>query len=140
MSQTSPLLLQNLIPLSTELKVNTYDIDIAGHVNNIVYVRWLEDLRNLVFSQICPLEKVLQLNYYPVVAFTEMKYKKQITLFDKPIGKMHIESYSHGIFVLMAEIRVNNSIAFTAKQKCVLMNLSDKKMYKGQIDELITKQ
>ena len=27
------------------LKVQGYDIDVAGIVSNIVYVRWLEDLR-----------------------------------------------------------------------------------------------
>jgi len=32
-----------LVPLP--LKAQTYDIDFAFHVNNQVYVRWLEDLR-----------------------------------------------------------------------------------------------
>jgi len=125
-----------VLSVETEIKVNTYDIDIADHVNNIVYLRWLEDLRNLLFSRMCPLDKILELNYYPVVAHTEMKYKKQITLFDKPIGKMIVEKYSHGVIVLRAEIRVNNCSVFSATQKCVLMNLTTKKMYKGRIDEL----
>jgi len=31
--------------VSLDIRVQTYDIDFAGHVNNQVYVRWLEDLR-----------------------------------------------------------------------------------------------
>lgn len=41
----------NLLFIEVPLFVNTYDIDVAGHVNNIVYVRWLEDMRNELFSQ-----------------------------------------------------------------------------------------
>ena len=32
-------------------RVMTYDIDFAGIVSNISYIRWLEDLRNLFAEQ-----------------------------------------------------------------------------------------
>jgi len=121
------------------LKVNTYDIDIAGHVNNIVYIRWIEDLRAELFSQIYPLEKLLEINYYPVVISTELKYKGQIKLFDKPIGRIFLESYSHGVIMLKIEICLNDDTAFTATQKCVLMNLTTHKMLMGSFEKLIQK-
>ena len=117
--------------------VNTYDIDVAGHVNNIVYVRWLEDLRNKLFTQIYPMEKLLDINHHLVVVSSELKYKKQIKLFDKPLGKMFMQSYSHGIIILKAEIMVENSLAFIATQKCVLMNLNENKMFTGHIRDLV---
>jgi acyl-CoA thioester hydrolase len=112
-------------------------IDVAGHVNNIVYIRWLEDLRNELFSQVYDLQKLLEINHYLVVASCEMKYKKTIKLFDKPVGKILLHSYSHGLFVLKAEININNHIAFAATQKCVLMNLNNNKMFYGNIKDLI---
>jgi len=121
------------------LKVNTYDIDIAGHVNNIVYIRWIEDLRPELFSQIYPLEKLLEINYYPVVISTELKYKGQIKLFDRPIGRIFLESYSHGVIMLKIEICLNDDTAFTATQKCVLMNLTTHKMLMGSFEKLIQK-
>jgi len=121
------------------LKVNTYDIDIAGHVNNIVYIRWIEDLRAELFSQIYPLEKLLEINYYPVVISTELKYKGQIKLFDKPIGRIFLESYSHGVIMLKIEICLNDDTAFTATQKCVLMNLTTHKMLMESFEKLIQK-
>jgi len=121
------------------LKVNTYDIDIAGHVNNIVYIRWIEDLRAELFSQIYPLEKLLEINYYPVVISTELKYKGQIKLFDKPIGRIFLESYSHGVIMLKIEICLNDDTAFTATQKCVLMNLTTHKMFMESFEKLIQK-
>lgn len=117
--------------------VNTYDIDIAGHVNNIVYIRWLEDLRNKLFAQIHPLEKLLEANHYPVVVSSDVKYKKQIKLFDKPVGIMFMHNYSHGVFTVKAEINLDNHIAFVAVQKCVLINLNDNKMFKGNIKDLV---
>lgn len=112
------------------LNVNTYDIDAAGHVNNIVYLRWLEDMRNFLFSQFCPVKNLLEIGFYPMVAACEMKYKKSVKLFNKPVGKMFIKDYRHGIFYLKAEIKVAGRTAFTAEQKCVLVRLSDNKMYK----------
>lgn len=119
------------------IEVKTYDIDVAGHVNNLVYVRWREDLRNELFSQIYPLEKLIELNYYPVVISNEMKYKSQIKLFNKPVGTIYLDSYSHGVITLKAEINNNQRIVFTAIQKCVLMNLKTHKMFMGSLDRLI---
>jgi acyl-CoA thioester hydrolase len=119
------------------LQVKTYDIDIAGHVNNIVYIRWIEDLRAELFSQIYPLEKLLEINYYPVVISTELKYKGQLKLFDNPIGKIILENYSHGVIHLKVEITNNDSMVFTATQKCVLMNLDTQKMFMGSLEKLL---
>ncbi|MCX6173931.1 MAG: thioesterase family protein [Ignavibacteriales bacterium] len=121
------------------LMVNTYDIDVAGHVNNIVYIRWLEDMRNEFFSQNFSLEKLLEVDHYPVVISTDVKYKKQIKLFDKPVGEIFLHNYSHGMFVFKAEISINNLIVFMATQKCVLMNLKDHKMFKGNIYDLVNR-
>ena len=123
--------------IELQLAVNTYDIDVAGHVNNIVYIRWLEDLRNELFSQVYDLQKLLEVNHYLVVASCEMKYKKTIKLFDKPIGKIHLHSYLHGVIVFKAEIEIDNHIAFMATQKCVLMNLDNNKMFYGNINDLV---
>lgn len=119
------------------LLVNTYDIDVAGHVNNIVFIRWLEDLRNKLFMQLYSLQKLLELDFYLVVVASDMKYKKQIKLFDIPVGKMFLKSYSHGVFVFNAEITIEQRIAFTATQKCVLLNLTDNKMFVGNINDLV---
>lgn len=122
----------------TTLLVNTYDIDIAGHVNNIVYIRWLEDMRTKLFEQIYSLSNLLQNNYYLVVISCDTKYKKAIKLFDTPIATMRLQSYEHGVLSFKAEIRINNNTAFSAIQRCVLMNLEENKMFLGNIEEITT--
>ncbi len=58
------------MPLITEkiFDIKTYDIDIAGHVNNIVFVRWLEELRVKLFEQTLPIVDLIKENKFPVVA------------------------------------------------------------------------
>jgi hypothetical protein len=42
--------------IQLRFQVRTYDIDYAGIVSNIVYIRWLEDLRLALLDQHVPLE------------------------------------------------------------------------------------
>ena len=112
------------ISTKLELKIRTYDIDIAGHVNNAVYINWLEDLRTKLFLKFFNLPELLSSHSYPVVVSTEIKYKKFLKLFDKPIGVMCIETLQHGIFKLTAEISLNNKIVASGKQKCVIFDLA----------------
>ena len=57
-------------------QIKTYDIDIAGHVNNNVFIKWFEDLRIKLFNEHFMLPKLLSNNIYPVVVSTEIFYKK----------------------------------------------------------------
>jgi len=118
------------LSFETKVEIKPYDSDVANHVNNIVYIRWLEDLRIKLFDQFLPISKLLEEKIYLVVISTDIKYKKQLTLFDEPTGKIKLTDYSHGIFTLNAEISVSNKIAFTAIQKCILMDLTSGKMLK----------
>ena len=119
------------ISSSLNPEIKTYDIDVAGHVNNAVYVQWIEDLRTKLFNEHFDLPGLMEKNLYPVVTSTDIQYKKFLKLFDKPIGVIKLESFNHGIFTLDIEINIVGKIAITAKQKCVLFDLSKLKMIKG---------
>ena len=107
---------------SIDFEVKTYEIDIAGHVNNIVYVKWLEDLRIKLFSQFLPLENLVNEKLYPVVTSTVIHYKKQLKLGDKPCGTMLINFVKHSVMNLKFSIASNGNISAYGEQKCVLMN------------------
>lgn len=107
------------------LEIKTYDIDVAGHVNNAVYVHWFEDLRTKLFNDHFNLSKLLAKNLYPVVISTEIHYKKSLKLFDKPVGVMYIESLNHGIFTLKAEIKLDGKLSASGLHKCVMFDLKN---------------
>ena len=52
-------------PLEVELTipVRSYDIDFAGIVSNIVYIRWLEDLRLKWLDEHFPLDRQFKQGY-----------------------------------------------------------------------------
>ncbi|MGB8320012.1 MAG: acyl-CoA thioesterase [Ignavibacteriaceae bacterium] len=124
--------------LSVELKpdIKTYDIDIAGHVNNIVYIRWFEELRTKLFNNYFNLQDLLSNNLYPVVVSTNINYKKYLKLFDKPVGIMSMECCNHGIITLKVEMKLEEKIVAFGEQKCVLMNLTTGEMNKEKLKSI----
>lgn len=113
----------NLFSAEINFNVKPYDIDAAGHVNNAVYFKWLEDLRVKLFENFLPVNELLKRNQYLVVTSANIKYKRQISLEDKPSGTMRLERIDRIIWVLKAEFTVNNFIASAAEQKCVVVDL-----------------
>jgi len=119
--------------------VKTYDIDAAGHVNNVVYLKWIEDLRTKIFDNLCNLSKLYSDNYYPVVISTNIQYKNQIKLFDKPAGTIKITDYKYGIFTLEINILLYDKLSAFAEQKCIILDLMNSQMIRGKkIHHLIT--
>ncbi len=119
-----------------KLVIKTYDIDVAGHVNNIVYIKWFENLRTKLFKEHFNLKALLSTNLYPVVISTNIKYKKFLKLFDKPVGLISFVSCNHGIIKLKYEIKINGKIAALGEQTCVLMDLKTGKMVKEKLEVL----
>jgi acyl-CoA thioester hydrolase len=120
----------NKLEASINFNIKTYEIDIAGHVSNIVYVKWLEDLRCKLFEQIIPIDKLLNEDLYPVVTSTTLVYKKQLKLGDNPFGFIWIENIKHNMMILKFNFISDEKICVFAEQKCVVMNLK-----KGTIDK-----
>ena len=116
-------------PLAIELQlpVKTYDIDFAGIVSNIVYVRWLEDLRLEMLSSFWPLEEQLQHGIAPIVLQTSIDYKQSIQMSDRPIGKMWIASLAALRWSVGAEISIAGKTAAIAQQMGIFINLETKK-------------
>lgn len=116
-------------PLEVELQlpVKTYDIDFAGIVSNIVYVRWLEDLRLEMLSNFFPLQEQLEHGFAPIVLQTTIDYKQSIQMTDRPIGKMWMESLAPLRWMVGAEISLAGKVSAIARQTGIFVNLQTKK-------------
>jgi acyl-CoA thioester hydrolase len=121
---------------SINFEIKTYEIDVAGHVNNIVYVKWLEDLRCKLFDQILPINNLLLGSLYPVVTSTNIIYKKQLKLGDQPSGFIWVEKIKHNMIMLKFNFIINRSICALAEQKVILMNLKNGTMDKERLKTL----
>ncbi|HEX6304971.1 MAG TPA: thioesterase family protein [Anaerolineales bacterium] len=113
-------------PLQVHLdpKVRTYDIDFAGVVSNIVYIRWLEDLRLTVLETYYPLEKLLDAGLAPTLVETRIKYLKAIHIKDRPHAQMWITQVSRLKFIFKAEFTVDGEVVTQAEQVGCLIDMS----------------
>jgi acyl-CoA thioester hydrolase len=121
--------------IELNLEIKHYNIDDAGHVNNAVYINWLEDLRVKLFQKILPLDVIIKKGYHLVVTSTTIEYKHPLYLFDKPIGKIKVEKFEKGIWFISAVIELKNRVIAKAKQKCVLVDNKTHKMIKNNFEK-----
>ncbi len=109
------------------LPVRGYDIDFAQIVSNIVYVRWLEDLRTKMLDEYFPLDRQVANGYVPVLMATSIEYKRPVVMFDQPIGHMWIASLEKVKWINQAEIVVGGKIVAQATQTGVFVRLDSKR-------------
>lgn len=109
------------------LPVRTYDIDFAGIVNNIVYVRWLEDLRLEMLARHFPLEEQIKNGFAPVILQTKIDYKQSIKISDQPSGKMWMQNLESLRWTVNAAIAVNGRVAAFGEQVGIFIDLQSNK-------------
>jgi acyl-CoA thioester hydrolase len=110
-----------------KLPVQTYDIDFAGIVSNIVFVRWLEDLRLGLMAQAYPLIRALEDDVAPILTATRIDYRRPVTIADALVGRMRIAGLGRVRWRLKAEFAVGDAIHAEAEQEGLFMRLSTRR-------------
>jgi acyl-CoA thioester hydrolase len=113
-------------PLCVELDipVRTYDIDFGGIVSNIVYIRWLEDLRTKMLETYLPLDELMKQDVVPVVVKTTIQYHRPVRLFDKLHAIMWMGDMGTARGTLVAEFVVGDTVVTRAEQIGAFVRLS----------------
>ena len=119
------ILMQKSSELTRTIPVRTYDIDFGGIVSNIVYIRWLEDLRVQMLAEHFSLETaVRELGIAPVLVRTEIDYKRPIRLFDHVQARMWVAEVGAVRQVLQAEFTVNGLLHTQARQTTCFVDMT----------------
>lgn len=120
MSHTKPR------PLLIErpIVVRTYDIDFANIVHNIVYLRWLEDLRSDILVDALPIDEILATGISPILTRTEIEYRHPVKIGDPIVGRMWVADLSHTRWTLSSEIILGETICAAARQSGYFAELS----------------
>ena len=109
------------------LPIRTYDIDFAGIVSNIVFIRWLEDLRLGLMAQSYPLLRALSEDMAPVLLETRIRYRRPVTIRDPLLGRMRVADLGRVRWRLAAEFAVRGEIHAEAEQEGLFMRLSTRR-------------
>jgi len=109
------------------LPVQTYDIDFAGTVGNIVFVRWLEDLRLALMARAYPIARALADDVAPVLLETRIRYAKPVLIGDALTGRMWVTAMERVRWRVAAEFRVGGETHASAEQEGIFIKLSTRK-------------
>ena len=107
----------------TPISIHSYHIDSMNIVHNSIYVKWFEEIRMVFLDIYYPYAKMLEQNYSPVIASTELNYKYPLRIFDKPIGKAWVESFGRAKWILNFEISTDSKIHCTGRQVGYMVDL-----------------
>ncbi len=110
--------------ISAPIPIRTYDIDFAGIVSNIVYLRWLEDMRLMWLEKFMPLQPMIARNQGPVLVATHIEYKRPLRMFDPVVGHMWLAELGRARFSVAAEFRLNGEVTTSATQHGVFVDFT----------------
>ena len=108
-------------------RIQTYDIDFAGIVSNIVFIRWLEDLRLGLMEQSYPLIRALAEDVAPILLATRINYRRPVTIADRLVGRIRVAGLSRVRWRLAAEFTVDGALHAEAEQEGLFMRLSTRR-------------
>jgi acyl-CoA thioester hydrolase len=116
--------MSNFFETSINLEVKTYDIDFAGVVSNIVYIKWIEDFRLAMLATHYPLQNQLEKDIAPAILQTKIDYKKSIRLFERVSGRIWISNIQKIKWFIQAEIYGQDKVAAVVEQSGIFVSLS----------------
>jgi acyl-CoA thioester hydrolase len=109
------------------IEIKTYDIDFAGIVGNIVYIRWLEDLRLAMMAKVYPLAQAVADDVAPVLLETTITYEHPLRLEDSVVGRIWAAGMTGARWHIGAEFRVGETVHARAQQTGLFIRLSTRK-------------
>jgi acyl-CoA thioester hydrolase len=112
-------------PLYTDLgfDVKTYDIDFLGHVSNIVYVRWIEDLRLEMLSRYLPYDQLVADRISPVLMRTEVEYLKPVHMFESVLGEVWLARLEKIKMMMEFRFTVDGEVRATGRQEGLFISM-----------------
>ena len=112
----------------TEEEVMFFDTDVGGVVHNIAYLRMIETCRTRLAAQLgFDLKAMMESQQFPVVARTEIDYRRPAKLGDILVIKGWVSEMKRTSFWCEFEVRVKESevCLITCRQKLELVQIPE---------------
>lgn len=106
-------------------KIYTYHIDFVGHVNNIIYIQWMENgrMRLLEAMGIPPTELAAEDGIVPILTETDIQYKKPFFLNNAVTVELWISKLNNASAIMQFRfLNEKNELCATGQQKGLFVN------------------
>ena len=117
--------------LETEVRVMFFDTDAGGLVHNIAYLRFIETNRSLLAEKLgYPLQEMLSCGDCPVVARTEIDYRRPARLWDALVVHGELAEFERSRFWCAFTITrpSDGTLIVTCRQMLVVVQLPELKV------------
>ena len=115
-----PKVMQKTVPFQHKINVSKDDIDELGHVNNVVYVRWIQEVAAAHWEQAAPAS--LKMKYAWVVLRHEIDYKNPGFVDDHIIGLTWVGAHAGARFDRFVHIQSEHKVLAEAKTTWCLLD------------------
>jgi acyl-CoA thioester hydrolase len=118
--------------------VRTFHIDINGHVNNAVYVQWLEVGRTLLLEAAeLPVEVMRERGYLPILVETRIQYRKPLSFPDTARIEVWVDELTHVSAWMAFRIHseATGALAATARQRGVFVDAATNRPHRLPEDD-----
>ncbi|MGD1867289.1 MAG: acyl-CoA thioesterase [Phormidesmis sp.] len=111
------------------LTIYPFHIDAMGHVNNIIYVQWMEIGRVKLLDAIeMPIDQVIEEGFAPVLVETTISYKVPLYLGDRVTGSIWLSQLRSASAVMSFEFcNQDGEVAAIGSQRGLFIDLASKK-------------
>jgi acyl-CoA thioester hydrolase len=111
-----------------DLDIYTYQIDFMGHVNNAVYIHWMEIGRIKLLETVgLPIHEILKQGFAPVLVQTSITYKSPLYLGDHVQGKMWLSELRSASAVMQFRFYNRHLLAAEGVQKGLFVDTQTKR-------------
>jgi acyl-CoA thioester hydrolase len=87
--------------ITFSLEVYSFQTDYIGHVNNAVYIQWMEIGRTKLLDAIgMPVQRVFQQGFAPILVHTSIHYKAPLYMGDQVRGELWLSALSYASVIL----------------------------------------
>ena len=123
--------------ITFELEVYSFHIDFIGHVNNTVYVQWMEIGRTKLLETVgLPTHEIFKQGFVPVLVQTEITYKSPLYLGDRVHLEMWISELKNASAVMQFSFFNHDRVlAATGSQKGLFMDRHTKRPRRLSLEE-----
>jgi acyl-CoA thioester hydrolase len=108
-----------------EEKIYTYHIDFVGHVNNIIYIQWMENgrMRLLEAMGIPPVELAAEDGVVPILTETSIQYKRPFFLSNSVKIELWISKLNNASAIMQFRfLNEKNELCASGQQKGLFIN------------------
>jgi acyl-CoA thioester hydrolase len=112
--------MQKKAPFSHNIQVSEDDIDDLGHVNNVVYVRWIQEVAAAHWEQAAP--SALKAKYAWVVLRHEIDYRHPGFMSDNITGLTWVGEHNGARFDRFVQIQSAGRVLAEAKTTWCLLD------------------